>query len=115
MKYRALAVTAFLMAPALSVAGERQLSGAEIETLLPTVMVLGEGTRQTFSAAGATTYTVNGRDTYGTWRIDKGQYCSQWPPARDWSCYTVLRADADRLIWVAPNGHRTLNTITDKK
>ena len=97
-------------------AAERKLSGVEIAKLLPTVIATGTDTRQTFSKAGATTYTFKGRDSYGTWRVQGEQYCSQWPPTAGWDCYTVLAdEDAESIVWVGHSGDRTVNQITLKK
>ena len=94
---------------------EKKLSSLEIEVLLPSIVAVSDTTRQSFSAAGATTYTDRGRDSYGTWRTDKDQYCSQWPPARNWACYDVLRDEENQtLIWVDGQGHRTVNLILKK-
>ncbi len=94
-------------------AEERKLNDAEIDALLPTIVVLGENTRQTFSARGATTYTDRGRDSYGTWAARGDQYCSQWPPANGWACYDVL-VEGETLIWVGDSGHRTITTMKPK-
>ena len=93
-------------------AEERKLSDAEIEAL-PTIVALGEDTRQTFSARGATTYSDRGRDSYGSWAARGDRYCSQWPPANGWACYDVL-VDNDTLIWVGDSGNRTITTMKPK-
>ncbi len=94
-------------------AAERKLSGDEINSLLPTIAAIGETTRQTFSARGATTYTDRGRDSYGTWVARGDQYCSQWPPANGWACYDVF-VDGASLIWVGDTGNRTITTMKPK-
>ena len=50
-------------------AEEVKLSGEQIKAFLPTIIAVGEKTRQSFSKAGATTYTDRGRDSYGAWRV----------------------------------------------
>ena len=91
------------------------MRGQDIEALLPTVILEGDQTRQIFSAAGATTYTVQGRDTYGSWRVDGDRYCSQWPPAREWSCYRVVHdGDAQTIIWLDGQGRETINRVIAK-
>ena len=108
-----LFLSASLMTPTF--AEEVKLGDAEIAALLPTIIASGDKTRQIFSAHGATTYTDRGRDTYGSWRADKGQYCSQWPPADAWACYDVLYDKAgSKLIWVDGGGHRTVNLVVSK-
>jgi hypothetical protein len=44
---------------------------------------------QHFYASGRTLYTF-GEPSWGEWRVDAEHYCSLWPPAREWDCYTVL-------------------------
>ena len=107
-----LALALILFAAPLS-AEERKLNNAEIDALLPTIVSLGENTRQTFSARGATTYTDRGRDSYGTWAARGDRYCSQWPPANGWACYDVL-VDGETLFWVGDSGHRTINVMKPK-
>lgn len=111
MRHR-LALPLMLLAAPLG-AEERQLNDAEINALLPIIAAIGEDTRQTFSANGATTYSDRGRDSYGTWAARGDQYCSQWPPANGWACYDVL-VDGETLIWVGESGHRSITTLKPK-
>jgi len=76
----------FMLFPLQAWAEPPQLDGEGIQKLLPTVIVLGEKTKQTFSKAGATTYINQGRESFGSWSIRDNAYCSQWPPARQWDC-----------------------------
>ncbi len=107
-----LSLPLILLAAPLS-AEERKLTGAEIDALLPTIVALGDVTRQTFSARGATTYMDRGRDSYGSWAARGDQYCSQWPPANGWACYDVF-VEGETLIWVGDSGHRTITTMKPK-
>ena len=93
----------------------RNLTGEEIAALLPAIVASGKKTRQTFSVAGATTYTDRGRDTYGSWRVQGDKYCSQWPPADGWACYGVAYdAETATLVWIDGGGDRTINTVRPK-
>jgi hypothetical protein len=106
-------------------AENRTLTGAEINALLPTVIALGDGTRQIFSAKGATNYTNQGRDSYGSWWVEGDEYCSSWPPAGGYACYAVQLDDApvdapdnDRapiLRWVGESGRPTINRLEEKQ
>lgn len=49
------------------------------------------GATQQFYASGRTLYT-HGEPSWGEWSVRDDQYCSIWPPARDWECYD-LQAD----------------------
>lgn len=61
-----------------------------------------DGAWQRFDASGRTLYNA-GSDSLGTWEIMEDQYCSQWPPNTDWSCYTVeISVDGARVRFVAP-------------
>jgi len=101
-------------------AAERKLGDDEIMAFLPTIVATGDNTRQTFTASGNTTYSISGRDTFGTWTTRGGQYCSQWPPSTAWACYDVLLDDAPgadgapQLIWISESGERILNGYMKK-
>ena len=108
--FAAVAMLSLLMSSAA--AELKVLTGEEIEELLPQIVAVGDQTRQTFSAAGGTTYTDRGRDSFGTWRVQDAQYCSLWPPSADWSCFQVIYdAEAAILIWVGETGHRLQNRV----
>lgn len=47
---------------------------------------------QDFRASGNTLYNA-GENSWGNWRVENDQYCSQWPPRDLWDCYDVARAD----------------------
>ena len=109
-----MAAAAVLMCKS-AMAAPKLLSGEEIAALLPTIIALSPQSRQTFSAAGPTTYTDRGRDTFGSWRVQGDKYCSEWPPAGGWSCYAVeYDPDTATLIWIDGGGHRTINTVEPK-
>ncbi|EFL87813.1 hypothetical protein [Ahrensia sp. R2A130] len=96
-------------------AGQRKLDGAAVAALLPTIIATGQDTRQTFSEAGATTYSFKGRDSYGSWRVQGDQYCSQWPPADGWACFDLLADDELKtIVWLDASGERIVNHIAAK-
>ncbi|MEP0940455.1 MAG: hypothetical protein ABJH63_09710 [Rhizobiaceae bacterium] len=108
-------LAAVLLIPTQALSAPKLLNGEAIADLLPKIIALGEQTRQTFSAAGATTYTDRGRDTYGSWRVQGDKYCSQWPPADGWACYGVeYDASTARLVWIDGGGDRTVNSVKPK-
>ena len=115
----ALAISTFLFSGAAH-PGTKKLSGPEITALLPTIIALGEDTKQTFSAFGDTRYVSGGRPSTGSWRIDQDKYCSVWPPSGDWSCFHVFLHDhpdqqLDQLIWTNTRGTEvTVNQILPK-
>ncbi len=104
-------VLLLLASPAL--AGEAALSGGEIRGLLPTIVAVGETSRQTFSDTGSTEYVDRGTPSTGRWWVEGDRYCSSWPPTDATACYDVLR-DGARLIWVASDGGRIENSIEAK-
>ena len=53
-------LAAVLLIPTQALSAPKLLNGEAIADLLPKIIALGEQTRQTFSAAGATTYTDRG-------------------------------------------------------
>ena len=109
------------IAPLQVQAGERSLSGAQINALLPGVIVKGEGTSQVFSASGGTTFTDHGRDSFGSWTVVAERYCSKWPPGETLACYTVVVDDAPPdggtaiIIWISEDGNKTTNTFSAKE
>jgi hypothetical protein len=51
--------------------------------------------KQIFYVSGKTLYDA-GRPSWGNWRPQGGQYCSEWPPNARWDCYD-LYVSADGL------------------
>jgi hypothetical protein len=102
-------------------AEERSLGGAEIRALLPTIIVRGNGTAQTFSASGETTYSEHGRDSHGRWSVEGDLYCSVWPPNETKACYGIAVEEGPpdggpaTIIWSDPSGERIINIIAAKE
>ena len=44
--------------------------------------------KQIFYVSGKTLYDA-GRPSWGNWRPQGGQYCSEWPPNAGWACYDL--------------------------
>lgn len=85
-----------------------RLSGDEIRTAL-TGRVLAYGTNwQDFRASGRTLYH-SGAESWGYWRVQGEQYCSQWPPSDLWACYTMDQS-GDMLRFVGAQGEITKAT-----
>ena len=103
---------AFALAVTSANAQETTLTGAEIQTLLPTVVAVGtaKDTRQKFWTDGQTEYEERGHYSFGRWWVDGDRYCSKWPPSEAVSCYAVIR-DGDKLIWVPRIGDRIVDRI----
>jgi hypothetical protein len=102
-------------------AEERKLAGSEIRALLPTIIVRGNGTSQSFSASGETTYSEHGRDNHGRWSVEGDLYCSVWPPNESKACYSIAVEEGppdggpSTIIWSDPSGERTINIIAAKE
>jgi len=64
---------------------------------------------QDFRPTGRTLYNA-GEDSWGYWREDDGQYCSQWPPREDWTCYGVER-NGNNIRFTDQSGHKTVGRI----
>ena len=88
MQIAALAVLA--TSPAL--AQWRALSGPKIAGALSERKLVHEGAWQQFEVSDRTHYNA-GSDSWGKWRAEGHQYCSQWPPAGGWACYAIARDD----------------------
>ncbi len=63
-------------------------------------------TTQDFRASGRTLYTYKGRESWGYWRVQGDQYCSQWPPNDLWACYDMERQGV-RIRFVGQGGDIT--------
>jgi len=75
-----------------AVAGEWvALSGDEISAALTGRTLAYPDTTQDFRASGRTLYIHKGRESWGYWRVQADQYCSQWPPNDLWACYGLER------------------------
>ena len=85
----------------LSVAADwRKLDDEQIVQTLSGVQIAYKGefkTYQDFYADGKTVY-IEGRPSNGNWRVSDSQYCSQWPPALNWTCYDVFRKNQSEWI-----------------
>jgi hypothetical protein len=73
--------------------------------------------RQFFAADGTTIYFGDGPSSIGKWDVRGNQYCSLWPPAKDWACYDVqLTPDIApflSVIWIAGDGSKTAAELFD--
>jgi hypothetical protein len=66
------------------------------DALTSATLVFGDGTRQTFTADGKTTYVDPGGSTRGEWSIlEDGAFLSFWPP--DYRATYVVR-------WIVEDG-----------
>ncbi|PSL21658.1 hypothetical protein [Shimia abyssi] len=61
---------------------------------------------QRFYASGRTLYNA-GHDSWGTWRVQGDQYCSQWPPSGLWDCYDVMLHSGTDIRFVGSDGSTT--------
>jgi hypothetical protein len=65
------------------------LDGAAVRAALEgRVLIYSGGARQDFRASGKTLYNA-GQDSWGNWRVQGNQYCSEWPPSDLWACYDL--------------------------
>lgn len=64
------------------------LGDAQILSALSGRTLLYDDAVQNFLPSGRTSYDA-GRLTWGYWRVQQGQFCSQWPPSDLWACYDV--------------------------
>ncbi|MFQ5621967.1 MAG: hypothetical protein ACE5FS_01090 [Paracoccaceae bacterium] len=90
-----LAVAGMLCATVLSAAATEdwvKLSDSQILSALSgRALDFGDAV-QTFLPSGRTSFDA-GSISWGYWRVEQGRYCSQWPPADLWTCYTVESND----------------------
>ncbi len=111
MRTSLFVLMSFLLA-ATAAAAERKLSGPEIETVLTGNTVVGDsdkGQWKQFFGKGGDTLYVRGSEppSPGAWKIKGDDYCSQWPPSLNWSCYAVsadLEVAQPTITWVGESG-----------
>jgi hypothetical protein len=94
-------VTSVILAliPGLAMAEDWQpLRGDQVRAALEgRNLVYDSGAKQDFHASGRTLYNA-GRNSWGNWRVEGDQYCSQWPPSDLWACYDLLLAPNERQV-----------------
>lgn len=108
-----LALSALLIFPAFS-QEENRLNGKEILALLSDSWVKGDDFEQSFGipdgpVSASTTYWQGGNPSYGRWRVEKDQYCSQWQQNGPWGCYDVSSFQSNEethIIWTDISGRR---------
>ena len=84
------------------------LDGQGIGSILKDGQVTYEnGHRQSFYADGTTEYSAGSQPSIGNWLVEGDFYCSQWPPQKDWDCYTVQLSDVPgRILFTGMGGDR---------
>lgn len=96
---RRFALMIALLVPQMALADWVTLSGEQVRAALTGRTLAYESATQDFRASGKTLYVTNGRDSWGNWRIEGDQYCSQWPPQDLWACYGLeRRGDVVRFV-----------------
>ena len=112
-----LALTTAALTPSTAMAENwHPLDAPAITQALTARMVAYDGgATQQFNADGSTTYTTT-HVSYGAWRVDGTQYCSQWPPSDKWSCYDVAASDDGLdLRFTAGDGSESVGRYVDLK
>jgi hypothetical protein len=88
------------------------LDGAEITTALTDRNVTYGDATQKFYASGRTLYNA-GEDSWGYWRVEGNQYCSQWPPGESWDCYRLEKtADGVKIRFLDPENRPFVGIYT---
>ena len=74
-----------------------------------------DGATQRFNEDASTIYTTT-HPSKGAWRVERNQYCSQWPPSDRWSCYNVARSEGGLdLRFTAGDGSESVGRYVDLK
>ena len=81
------------------------MTGADIRVALTGRAVTYASAWQAFQVSGRTVYNA-ASDSWGYWRIEGDQYCSQWPPSDLWACYDMARR-GERLRFIGASGDAT--------
>lgn len=111
---RRIAAIACLLLPMMAQADGLwlQLDGARIHTALDDQTLIYKSATQTFYASGKTLYNQGGRASWGHWRVQGDQYCSQWPPNDLWACFDLLTR-GNEVRFVGFNDDITDGTYTE--
>jgi hypothetical protein len=88
------------------------MSGEEITVALTDRKLRYKDASQVFRASGKTLYTQGGRESWGEWRVDDNQYCSQWPPQGLWACYHMDRS-GDEVRFIGTGDDITVGTYVE--
>ena len=111
---RRIAIIAMALTPALAgaEAWQRVTSEAEVRAALQDRRVqYDSGAWQEFRASGKTLYNA-GQDSWGNWRAQGAQYCSEWPPTGGWACYD-LDVTETAVRFVGPGGDITTGVYAE--
>ena len=93
-----------LSASAAQVAAGLDTSRITGVTVITTIDDSGRRYTQVFQKAGLTIYNVMpSSSSNGLWDVRGDQFCSQWPPSENWSCYDVT-GDGKALTFIASDG-----------
>lgn len=99
-------------APALAEDWQR-LDDAGITTALSArVLLYEEGSTQNFFTDGQTLYEAGGVESWGTWWVEGGLYCSTRPPCDIPACYGVEVQGVD-LRFTSKGGEVTVGRYQD--
>ncbi len=109
LKTRDMLAALLLAAAATEASAWDRLDDAGVRTALNGTRLIHDAAWQEFRASGRTLYNA-GQDSWGYWEARGNQYCSQWPPADGWACYTVDR-DGDRVRFTGESGTPTEGRI----
>ena len=84
--------------------GWQKVGVGAVEMTLDDTEVSYGAARQVFYKSGRTLYDA-GRPSWGYWRAQAGQYCSEWPPQAGWTCYDLyVSQDGAAVKFVGTNG-----------
>lgn len=103
------AMIALGCAPQLLAQEWTALTGPQIERSLADKTVDYDAAWQVFRPSGKTLYNA-GKDSWGNWRVQDAQYCSQWPPGELWDCYGVAQR-GDQIRFIGAHGDITTGTF----
>lgn len=108
---RRFALIIALFAGPVAAQGWQSMSGDQIRPALEGRKLQYASAWQDFRRSGRTLYNA-GTDSWGYWRVEADQYCSQWPPQDMWACYGMERL-GNRFRFVAERGDITEATYAE--
>ncbi|MEM7441442.1 MAG: hypothetical protein AAF393_17770 [Pseudomonadota bacterium] len=101
---RTLAVISLLASPVAAEDWVKITDEAGVLAALDDKALQYETAKQFFYRSGKTLYDA-GRPSWGNWRPQGAQYCSEWPPNGGWACYDLyLSPDGTQVRFIGQGG-----------
>lgn len=82
-----------------------------MQLILSDKILFAKEAEEIFQKSGVAFYSAGGGQSQGFWKIEGGQFCSQWPPNQTWACYDMTQ-DGNKITFISKDGNRTKMSTT---